>query len=134
MYVSHTHTGWSTEEFAIQYLNHLKGTYLKDDPGLLVWDLHASHRTNNVKAAAEQLSIGMKFIPAGQTDYWQPLDNKVFGVLKAKARAMFDAQMADMNLKDVTIMNAIDILVECWQSLETELIRGAWMHINDICD
>ena len=125
LYIFHTESGWSTDEFAMEYLHHIKNTYLKDNSGGLLWDLHGSHRTQDVKDTAAELGIGLFFVPAGQTDHWQPLDNRVFGALKAAARASFDILMARKNLTEVSIMDAIDILVQCWENLDTEFIKNA---------
>ena len=85
-----------------------------------------------MKAAAADKNIGLLFIPAGQTDYWQPLDNKVFGALKAAARRKFDELMVTKSLTEVSIMDAIEILVNCWRQLDVGLIRSSWQHINSL--
>ena len=130
--VFHTESGWSTEQFATEYLHYIKDTYLKEDDGCLIWDLHSSHRTASVREEASSLGIGILFIPAGQTDHWQPLDKRVFGALKAKAREEFDKMMADKELRDVSIMDAIDILVKCWKVLDVDLVKKSWSHIAHI--
>ena len=132
LYVFHTESGWSTEEFAVQFLDWVVDVYLKDSQGLLIWDLHASHKTDSVKQAATSKGIGLLFIPAGQTDYWQPLDNKVFGALKAAAKRKFDEMMVYRNLTEVDIMDAIEILVKCWSELQPGLIKSSWDHINSL--
>lgn len=132
LYVFHTHSGWSTDAFALEFLEWLVAVYLKDNEGLLVWDLHASHTTDRVRQAANEKGIGLLFIPAGQTDYWQPLDNKVFGALKAAARRQFDEMMVYKSLTEVDIMDAIEILVDCWNRLQTGLIKSSWDHINPL--
>lgn len=132
LYVFHTENGWSTEEFSVQFLQWLQDVYIKDNPGLLIWDLHTSHNTDRVKQAAADKGIGLLFIPAGQTDYWQPLDSKVFGALKSAARRKFDELMVSKKLTEVTILDAVRILVECWLALPTSLIEGSWSHIKSI--
>jgi hypothetical protein len=47
------------------------------------------HRTERVIAAAKANNIEPPFIPAGGTSRFQPMGRRLFGDLKARARAEF---------------------------------------------
>ena len=76
-------SGWTTETVMLKYLEKLK-EYVKKECALII-DTYAAHRSGKVKAKALELGIELIFIPPGSTDELQPLDRKVFGVLKAYA-------------------------------------------------
>ena len=61
------------------------------DHKYLLWDLHSSHRSDQVKEHSRTCEVTLQFIPAGMTDHWQPLDYRIFGELKQRAKARFDA-------------------------------------------
>ena len=90
----------------------------------MIWDVHASHRTENVKKRAEDLGAGMAFVPAGQTAQWQPLDNRVFGALKQRAHSEFNKLAIDR--ENVDIIDALVILLKTLDSFDKKFIRGAW--------
>lgn len=129
LYVDHSENGWSNEDLMIRYLEWLKN-YKKGYMFNVVWDLHASHRSESVKGKAQGLEIGLSFIPVGQTGEWQPLDRRIFGILKAKACSMFDSEMISKNLQEFDIIDAIVILLRCWTQITQSEIISAWKHLQ----
>lgn len=53
----------------------------------LILDVHPSHRTQKVTETAGRLKIELIYVPANGTGIFQPLDNKIYGILKSKLRA-----------------------------------------------
>jgi hypothetical protein len=51
--------------------------------------MFSAHRTAVTKATAEALGIQFVLIPPGCTDILQPLNRRIFGVLKAHARQLW---------------------------------------------
>jgi hypothetical protein len=55
-------------------------------PLVVICDVYPAHRTDAVGGMALTRDVDVVFIPPGCTDRLQPLDRRVFGVLKAYAR------------------------------------------------
>ena len=125
LFVDHSKTGWSTADVMKRYLTWLK-EHMKGKMIHVIWDLHASHRDAEVQEWAQQAEIGLTFIPAGQTDIWQPLDRRVFGSLKQRAVRKLHEQMVDRELADYDIRDAIKILLDSWSEITEEEIESAW--------
>ena len=124
--IDHSPRGWSTQEVMIRYLSWLK-EYCGDRLLHVVWDLHASHRHESVQEWASQHGIGLTYIPAGQTDQWQPLDRRVFGALKRRSLALASLRMA---AGELDMYDAIAILVDSWDQVQETEIVAAWSHIT----
>ena len=129
LYIDHTENGWSNEDPIIRYLKWLKN-YKNGYMINVVLDLHSSHRSESVKEKAGNLEIGLSFIPAGQTGEWQPLDRRIFGILKSRACSMFDLEMISKDLHDFDIIDAIVILLQCWTQITQSEIINSWKHLQ----
>jgi hypothetical protein len=70
--------------------------------------------------------IAAECIPSGMTDEWQPLDLRIFGSLKQRARALFDDQWAKEDGVELTRQTAIARLLKAWDSITQEEILNAW--------
>jgi hypothetical protein len=60
-----------------------------EGPILLLLDTYSAHRCEVTRTIAELWKIDLLFIPPGCTNLVQPLDRRVFGVLKAHARQLW---------------------------------------------
>ena len=125
LFIDHSPTGWSTSAVIKRYL-----VWLKEQRGdrlvHVLWDLHASHRHAAVCDLAQEQEIGLSFIPAGQTDQWQPLDRRLFGSLKQRARRILAEKMIEHNLEEFDLADALRILVEAWSNITEEEVLKAW--------
>ena len=133
----HSKTGWVTEDVMKRYLKWLRNQMNTkfDATGKrihLVLDLYTAHRTRNVKNLARRNQIILHYLPAGCTDTLQPLDRRVFGALKAKARSLWYKEYAcNPNLRH-TKKAAVKTLLSCWAELSDHLITAAWMHYGSL--
>ena len=125
LFIDHSERGWSTSEVMHRYLSWLKelngGRMLH-----VVWDLHSSHRDQELRDWATANDIGLTFVPAGQTDEWQPLDRKLFGSLKTRAQKRLEDMMVDREFVSMDIIDAIVILLESWELITPEEVERAW--------
>jgi hypothetical protein len=99
----------------------------------LIWDCYSVHRKQEVVNAAANLGIMLGFIPAGQTSTLQPLDRRLFGILKQKAIAMWrkckrDDARIGIEL-DRNIVWAIYCLASQWHDVTREQVLAAWEHL-----
>jgi hypothetical protein len=134
-WVNHTESGWETESCFIDYLNKLR-VAMGSDPFHLICDLYAAHRTDAVKAHARKLEITLHLIPASCTDELQPLDRKIFGVLKAKVKRDFRDAVHQQQVQnrilgvnaDVkrTKAEAAQDMVKAWNELSEATTLSAW--------
>ena len=127
---AHSESGWTTEEVFVQYLQHIADYFNNEEVHLLL-DVYAAHRTENVKEIARALNIHLYFIPPGCTDLVQPLDVKVFGALKAKARALFRMRYEGINSPRVTSKDAVQNLIRAWEGISHEVSEEAWFIYDD---
>ena len=75
----------------------------------------------------------MLYIPAGQTGAWQPLDYRIFGSLKARARAEFDqhhVSVLEGNEECINWERAISVLLDCWEQVSNEEIIESWANLD----
>ena len=120
-WVTHTESGWQTSQSFSLYLMHLRETF-GDQPLHLLLDMHSSHRTEIVKELAKNLDVSLHFIPPGATDELQPLDRRVFGVLKATARRLFRERPTESRNK----RQACADLRLAWECLGVDTLEEAW--------
>jgi hypothetical protein len=123
---AHSESGWMRSNLFCAYLRHVRNEIADDEEIILVCDLHASHRSEDVKSLAAALKIRLVYIPAGATDELQPLDKVVFGALKSEARRIFRQRVADnLGLKR-SKRDAVADMITAWDWLSDEAIRAAW--------
>ena len=72
------------------------------------------------------MNITLHYIPAGQTDKYQPLDRKVFGVLKAKSRSLIRRKLSENPDQPIKKKDAVADLIACWDSLTQDTILDSW--------
>ena len=80
-------SGWANEEITIHYLKYVLRNLAKNHPCALILDFYPAHRTKKVIETAGHFKIELIYVPAKGTGIFQPLDNKIYGILKSKLRA-----------------------------------------------
>ena len=127
-------SGWTTTDVAKDYLKWLRERN-RNRYSYLLWDVFSAHRSQDVTGYALEQKIHLAFVPAGLTSVWQPLDRKVFGSLKQRARERFDnlAVVAALRGQEFHLdwVDAINILVETWMSISDEEILSSWKTLED---
>ena len=124
-FTNHSHKGWSTSETFQDYL-HKISDHFHNEPLHLLLDLHSSHRRDEVKEVAESLNIDLHYIPAGQTDIYQPLDRNCFGSAKATGREKFRKIFWDNPNFKFSKNDAVQDLIYSWEHLSVDTILDAW--------
>ena len=128
LFIDHTPDGWSTNSFVLNYLKFLK-KQMDQKPFYLIWDLHASHRHELVKAEANNLNINLSFIPAGQTDRWQPLDCSIFGIVKKQSVNNNQSQSTHKDSKVISLQennhNYSELLIRHSQTIVLGVTNSA---------
>jgi hypothetical protein len=119
-------SGLTTSDVMVEYLLKLRQEVFPDGPILLILDTYAAHRSASVRAIAETLHIDLIFIPPGCTDRLQPLDRKVFGILKAHARQIWRKHYHLTHGEKVTRAMIAERLVEAWKRIPSDITQSAW--------
>jgi hypothetical protein len=121
----HTESGWATELAIIEYLQwlHLE---VKEEPIVLVLDVYPTHRTDAVKQAAEEMHIELLYVPAGATSLFQPLDRRIFGELKSRARGEFGRLCTIKGDRNISPDESVTVLEDCWKRISAENVKKAW--------
>jgi hypothetical protein len=83
--LTHQENGWANRVVARRYLQWLSDI-VKSQTLCFLSDLFFVHHEEEAKRKAKEVHIAHEFIPAGLTDEWQPLDLRIFGSLKMRAR------------------------------------------------
>jgi transposase-like protein len=127
--LAHQENGWTNRVVALEYLEWLSRK-VKGQKLCLLWDCFSAHRDGDVRRNAEEREIALKFVPGGMTEEWQPLDLRIFGSLKQRARALFDAEWTRNPNTELSIENAIGLLIRAWGSITQEEILDAWSKLR----
>jgi hypothetical protein len=123
--IAHQENGWTNGTVAIEFM-HWISNRVRGQQFRIIWDSHSAHRDEDVRREAGGLDIAVEYIPSGMTDEWQPLDLRIFGSLKQRARAMFDDQWAREDVVELTTETAIALLLKAWDSITQVEFLNAW--------
>ena len=111
-------------------------------------DAYRVHKCDEIIDLAAELNIDVTVIPEGMTEVHQPLDIKLFGIMKAKARAFLTTRIANDVLskyneetmsfdgpieppRAITKREATIIIENAWDDIEKYQITEAWFEAID---
>jgi SH3-like domain-containing protein len=114
----YSESGWATENLVIEYLEWLS-KHANGELSMLIMDVFPTHRTSRVKEKAMELAIELRYVPAGGTSKFQPLDARIFGELKMRASTEFKREEASKGVRGVSYSKSIRILLSCWEKITT---------------
>jgi lysophospholipase L1-like esterase len=87
--LQHTDSGSATGNLSPSYIEWLHRDIAQGYPATLILDVYPTHRTDLVFQTVTANDVELLFVPAGATRRFQPMDRRIFGELKACARAEF---------------------------------------------
>ena len=122
-----------TEDLTLRYIEWLHYSYAYGQSFALLWDVYATHRTPLIKQYAQAHNIPLLFIPAGQTGEYQPLDFRIFGSLKARAKSEFDHNNVitqEGNEQVINLPFAVELVLKCWEKISPKEIINAWSALD----
>lgn len=118
-----TTKAWMNEHIMLRYLQHLHDKIANKEPCALVLDSFKAHCTKEVIQEAKRLDIELIYVPTNGTGEFQPLDRRIFGILKSKLRSLAGTRLFsgpkrfEMIFKD---------LIKSWAEIEPENLISAW--------
>ena len=121
-FVTHSKNGWTTSSVIIKCFKWPKK--MDNNNFALILDVYKSNINKYVKREAKKLGIKLIFVPASGTSLFQPLDIKIFGIVKEKLIKMEKENPIEMN-KDrfKTIKNR---MISTFKDLTNKSIDEAW--------
>jgi hypothetical protein len=116
---------WTNSDVMCSYFSLWRTHVYAEGPLVLMLGTYPVHRTQIVRTTAEQWGIELLFIPPGCTDRLQPLDRKIFGVLKGYARQLWRQQYHATHGGKTTRSRMASNLMEAWDRISPEVIEAA---------
>jgi hypothetical protein len=130
LHITHSINGWTNQLIADQYLRYMRRYVGGRTRFVLLWDVFSAHRDARIMRIARSLNIELIFIPAGQTDRYQPLDRRVFGPMKERAKEEFSLMFVRDFDADPGMPEALQIMVNVWKRFLQDEILEAWDHLT----
>ena len=122
---THTESGWMTNEAFQEYLRKLREHFGDEEPIHLVLDCYKTHKSEVTRNLANFLKISLHFIPPGMTDEFQPLDRKIFGIVKAYAKNLYRQRIKN-GIDNITKSGACQDMIKAWDLVKDSSILDAW--------
>lgn len=113
--------GWVDEDIMIQYLDWLSKEITHKEPCALVLDCYKAHRTDKVKEKAIEHNIELIFVPASGTSIFQPLDRRIFGILKSQFRLLAETEIFNGKTRYETITQH---LITAWSRISPKVLKS----------
>ena len=117
--------GGNTDDDAMEFYLDLVKDWVGSLHCVLILDRYPSHTSARTRENAAKRNIRLVFIPKSGTEKFQPLDRRVFGVLKSSAASKFCGHVFQFQ-RGSTKSEAADIFMECWKRLNPSTVRSAW--------
>lgn len=115
--------GWVDESVMIHYLEWFEENVSLGKPCALVLDCYRAHRTDLVKSEAEKRNIELIFVPACGTSIFQPLDRRIFGILKSHLRSLAGSKIFSGPGRYETVSLH---LLQAWSRISDRALSGGW--------
>ena len=115
--------GWVDELTMVRYLNWFQANVSSGKPCALILDQYPSHCTSLVKEIAQQFNIQLIYIPKNATGVFQPLDRRIFGIIKAKLRCRSKAKVYSGHERFEFIF---EMLMKAWAEITNDHLESAW--------
>jgi hypothetical protein len=114
-----------TQAVFIEYLSFLN-RMIPEGPLCLVLDQYPTHVTTVSETHAASLGIRLIKVPKGGTGIWRPLDRRIDGAMKSKARPRWARLFARSDIPLAIKELAAQLALHCWKELTEGSILEAW--------
>ena len=141
--IFHSPNHWSNEDTMLRYLDKIVIPYVSrvreqmgkpDQKALVICDVFAAHRTQDVKAKLDEANMERLFVPAGCTGQLQPLDVAVNDQFKMELKQKFSSwysSKVEAHLRDNSDLDTFKVDL---RSSVLKPVHANWLIsvINDI--
>jgi hypothetical protein len=127
-WIAHSEKGWMTGELLIRALGVTRELPHFADRAKMAVVIHQApgHMTVAVAMGAAQLGMDLIPVPPGSTGKCQPIDVRVFGVLKRKLSRLDDCALRACSGRAWTKADAVRTIIEAWAEIEATVVKSAW--------
>ena len=122
---THSESGWMTNEAFQEYLKKLREHFGDNETIHLVLDCYKTHKSELTRNLAKNLNISLHFIPPGMTDEFQPLDRKIFGIVKAHAKKFYRKRVKN-GIGNITKSGACQDMIQAWDLIKESSVLDSW--------
>ena len=128
--MDHAEEGWCTQFVMIRYLTWLYAL-MGNEPFALVLDIYRAHITDDVSKFAEDHGIKLIYVPANGTGQYQPLDRRIFGIIKKQLEEKDEDEDEDEDdveslTRSEKFKSVHHKLIKIWKGLSNDAINSAW--------
>jgi hypothetical protein len=92
----------------------------------VVIDQAPCHMTADVAIPARRMSMDIIPVPPGSTGRRQPMDVRVFGVLKRKQSKLNDNAMRECPGRARTKADSVRTIIGAWAEIGANVVKSAW--------
>jgi hypothetical protein len=84
------------------------------------------HMTADVAIAARRMRMDLITVPPGSTGRRQPMDVRVFGVLKSKQSKLYDNAMRECPGRAWTKADSVRTIIDAWAEIGANVVKSGW--------
>ena len=120
-------TGWTTVSIMEQYLQWIYDQMGKE-PFALIVDCFKAHINQKIKDLAKSLKIDLIIVPACGIGSYQPLDRRIFGIVKNKIRSHenFSKTITSKDFQKDRYNIVCQAMEKAWKQVSQEALSAAW--------
>lgn len=122
----HSTNAWMTKDLFFKYLDFIRKQYPIKQKIHLIVDRSSTHKGDDVVAKAKENNIKLHYIPPGCTDILQPLDIRIFGVLKGVTSGRILKMIDNEPTEKIGMIRSVAILIDTWKSIPDSTVNDAW--------
>ena len=124
--MDHSDSGWCSVDVMKRYLNWIS-SQMGGQPFALVMDIYTTHIADSIKEEASNLNIECIYVPANGTGTYQPLDRKIFGIVKKQlAKAELHSSKTDTAQTKELYGIVHEEVIKIWNNISTSALNSAW--------
>jgi hypothetical protein len=127
-WITHSEKGWLTGELLVYALRWIRQLPRFVDPAKMAVVMVQAPCQMTVDVAMEAAQLGMALIPVppGSTGKCQPVDVRVFGVLKRKQSKLYDDAIRACPGRAWTTADAVRTIIDAWAEMDAKVVKSAW--------
>ena len=124
--MDHSSSGWCTVDVMSRYLHWLSDC-MGGKPFALVLDIYTTHIADEIREIATNLGIECIYVPANGTGQYQPLDRRIFGIMKKQLSKQENHSFQIEAAKPKELYGIVhQKVLKIWQNISTAAINSAW--------
>ena len=121
---SFSQKGWTDASTFYAFLNYIKSEFDENEEVHIILDTFSAHKAEEIIDSAKELGLVLHFIPPGLTDLYQPLDVKIFAIIKAYLKHMLRTYLRDD--REMSKKEACKCMIAAWEKLPIDAVEESF--------